>query len=635
VTTDPFVQTFFEEAWDLLADAEAALVQLEREPHEKGLLDRIFRCAHTLKSNSTMLGYRQIGHFTHALEDLLEQLRRGTRAVTPPVIEALLAAQDAVRTLLAEARAGNLDDPPKHPPAIGQALTSIHRLLAETRQPTSAPEVAGAIPESKLGIPVLQDIAQQEIGSAHAEQSVEGFTPLLQSSGGSSAEAVSHSSGSDDSTNFAAGEHFRKRPADFGNGSSIRVRIERVDRLIDLVGELLITQSMVSQTVTGFTPEKLDNLKEIVAQIDRHVRELQERIMAVRMVPLKQALGRLPRLVRDLSATCGKQLTLEVTGEETELDKGVIEKISDPLTHLIRNAVDHGLETPQERRAAGKRPIGHIRIEAFQEGGSIFILVADDGRGIDVERVVSRAMERGLVAPGQDLTREEALALIFLPGVSTAEQVTEVSGRGVGMDIVRRNLESVGGSIAIFSEVGQGTRFRLKLPFTVAILDGQIVQVGDQIYLLPLLNILESVRTTPGTTHVIPGSGEVVVVRGKTVPLIRLHRLFGVGTPVTDPSQGLLVLTEHESHSAAMLVDEILGQQQVVIKSIETNFRKVEGIVGATILGNGRVALILDVPSLLQARRGRGRLPVAGILPSQAEEERAVLVASGGADGRL
>jgi two-component system chemotaxis sensor kinase CheA len=384
------------------------------------------------------------------------------------------------------------------------------------------------------------------------------------------------------------------------------VRIERVDRLVDLVGELVITQSMVSQTVADFTPDKLYALKETVGQIDRHIRELQERIMAVRMVPVKQALGRLPRLVRDLSATCGKQVTLVVSGEETELDKGVVERVSDPLTHLVRNAVDHGLETPQERRAAGKHPVGRIQIEAYQEGGSIYILVADDGRGIDVERVVARAAERGLIAPGQHLTPEEALALIFQPGVSTAEQVTEVSGRGVGMDIVRRNLESLGGGITIYNERGKGTQFRIKLPLTVAILDGQAVRVGDQTYLFPLVTILESVRPAPGSVHPLAGAGEVILVRGKTLPLIRLHRLFGLEDAVVDPGEGLVVIVEHEGRLAAVLVDEILGQQQVVIKSLEANYAKVDGIASATILGDGRVALILDVPGILALSRGGG-----------------------------
>jgi two-component system chemotaxis sensor kinase CheA len=490
--------------------------------------------------------------------------------------------------LLAEARAGNENESSEHAQAVGKALASIHSLLRES--PRAAGEEAAPAPAQRSA--AGPEVGEVEDRTAEArDQSPEG-----------AGRAWGPGGGIDPPSEY---EGPRRRASDWGDATSLRVRIDQVDRLVNLVGELVITQSMVSQAVTNFTPDKIEALKETVAQIDRHVRNLQERIMAIRMVPLKAAFGRLPRLVRDLSALCGKQVALEISGEDTELDKGVIEKIGDPLTHLIRNAVDHGLEAPQARIAAGKGPVGRINIQAYQEGGSIFVLVADDGRGIDVERVVARAVERGLVAPEQSLSEEEALALIFHPGVSTAEQVTEVSGRGVGMDVVLRNLEPVGGGITIRSERGKGTTFRIKLPLTVAILDGQLVQVGDQVYLLPLLNILESVRPAPGALHVVPGVGEVVVVRGQTIPLVRLHRLFGVDGAVTSPSEGLLVLVEHESRCAAVLVDEVLGQQQVVIKSLESNFRKVEQLVGATILGNGRVALIIDVAGLLRARGGR------------------------------
>jgi two-component system chemotaxis sensor kinase CheA len=298
---------------------------------------------------------------------------------------------------------------------------------------------------------------------------------------------------------------------------------------------------------------------------------------------------------------------LEVSGEETELDKIVIEKISDPLTHLLRNAIDHGLESPAERLAAGKPETGQVRLQAYQQGGSVYLEVSDDGRGLDRDRIVAKAREHGLLDPDQVPTEEEALGLIFRPGISTADRVTALSGRGVGMDVVKRNLEALGGSITIRSERGRGTHFRIKLPLTVAVLDGQAVEVGDQTYLLPLVAILESVRPAPGSVHSLAGAGEIVVVRGQTLPLIRLHHLFRLETRVQDPSQGLVVVVEHEGRLAAVLVDEILGQQQVVIKSLEANFTKVEGVAGATILGDGRVALILDVPELMAlARVGTG-----------------------------
>jgi two-component system chemotaxis sensor kinase CheA len=355
------------------------------------------------------------------------------------------------------------------------------------------------------------------------------------------------------------------------------------------------------------TAENLPALQEAVGQMDRHARELHERIMAVRMIPIKTLFGRFPRLVRDLTASIGKQAVLETDGEETELDKTVIEKIGDPLTHLVRNAVDHGLETPEDRVRAGKPERGIVRLEAYQQGGSIYIEVADDGKGLDRDRIVAKAVQNGLIGADQVLTDEEAFGLVFRPGLSTAEKITEVSGRGVGMDVVKRNVEALGGSISIQSERGRGTTFRIKLPLTLAIMDGQTLCVGDQVYLLPLTAIVESIRPPRGTLSKVLGRGETVTVRGQVVPVIRLHELFGVPPRTEELADALVVIVEHEGRLAAIGVDDLLGQQQVVIKSLEQNFEKVEGVAGATILGDGRVALILDVPGLVAlARAGRG-----------------------------
>jgi two-component system chemotaxis sensor kinase CheA len=311
--------------------------------------------------------------------------------------------------------------------------------------------------------------------------------------------------------------------------------------------------------------------------------------------------------VRDLTAAVGKQAMLETAGEETELDKTVIEKIGDPLTHLIRNAIDHGIERPEDRLRAGKPERGTVRLEAYQQGGSIYIEVADDGKGLDRDRIVAKAVQNGLVAADQTLAEEEALALIFRPGLSTAEKVTEVSGRGVGMDVVRRNVEALGGSISIKSEIGKGTCFTIKLPLTLAIMDGQSLRVGEQVYILPLVAIVESIRPVASAVSRVFDHGEMVTVRGQALPVIRLHEMFGVEPRATDLTEALVVIVEHEGRLAALMVDELLGQQQVVIKSLEHNFRRIEGVAGATILGDGHVALILDVPGLVAlARAGSG-----------------------------
>jgi two-component system chemotaxis sensor kinase CheA len=290
---------------------------------------------------------------------------------------------------------------------------------------------------------------------------------------------------------------------------------------------------------------------------------------------------------------------LEVSGEDTELDRTVIERISDPLTHLVRNAVDHGIEPPAARAAAGKPATAHVRLTAYQQGGSIYIEVADDGRGLDRDRIVAKAVEAGLVAAGEPLTDEQVWAFIFAPGFSTASRVTEVSGRGVGMDVVRQNVAALGGTITIHTDPGHGTRFRVKLPLTLAIMDGQALRVGPEQYIIPLVAIRETVRPQPGSVHVIGPGAEIVIVHGDPLPIVRLHRLFGATAATEDPAAGLLVVVEHDGHVAALLVDELLGQQQVVIKSLEANFTRVRGIAGATILGDGRVALILDVAGLV------------------------------------
>jgi two-component system chemotaxis sensor kinase CheA len=415
----------------------------------------------------------------------------------------------------------------------------------------------------------------------------------------------------------AAPAERRRGPAGPGTAesASIRVPIEKVDRLINLVGELVITQSMVAQAVASFTPDTLTRLEEAVAQMDRHARELHERMMAVRMIPIKTLFARFPRLVRDLVAAVGKQAVLETAGEETELDKTVIEKIGDPLTHLVRNSIDHGIEPPDVRVAAGKPAAGRIGLRAYQQGGNIYIEISDDGRGLDTEKIRAKAVSTGLVAPEEALTDEQVFGLIFRPGFSTADRVTEVSGRGVGMDVVRQNVDALGGSIAIESAPGAGTTFRIKLPLTLAIVDGQLLQVGAETYIVPLTSIVESVRPRRGSVTRVLGTGEAVTIRGHALPMLRLHRLFGVSTRVQDPTEGLVVIVEHEGRKVALLVDELLSQQQVVVKSLETNFRKTEGVGGATILGDGRVALILDVPGLIAlAREERRSAAVAGAL---------------------
>ena len=387
--------------------------------------------------------------------------------------------------------------------------------------------------------------------------------------------------------------------------ASIRVDTDKIDKLINLVGELVITQSMLSDLGSRFEMRQMPILLERMAQLERNTREIQERVMSIRMLPIGTAFSRFPRLVRDLSAKAGKKIQLVLSGEETELDKTVIEAIGDPLTHLVRNSADHGLEPPEERLDNNKPELGTVRLNAFHEGGSICITVEDDGRGLNRDKILAKAIKQGLIADNEKLPDDQIWALIFKPGFSTAEKVTDVSGRGVGMDVVKRNIDALGGTVSIKTALGKGTTFTLKLPLTLAIIEGMTVRVGKETYIVPLLSILESIQPKAGTMKTVVGKGELINVRGTYLPMMRMYEVFSLQPEYTEPTKAILLILETEGERVAVMVDEILGQQQVVIKSMEQNFRKVAGVAGATILGDGTVGFILDVRGLLEmARRG-------------------------------
>ena len=388
--------------------------------------------------------------------------------------------------------------------------------------------------------------------------------------------------------------------ASAGETASIRVDISKVDELINMVGELVITQNILGQIGQNFDMSKLHKLTQALSELDRNTRELQESVMRIRMLPISFAFNRVPRLVHDLSSKLGKKVELKMSGESTELDKTVMERIVDPLVHLVRNTCDHGIEMPDVRRAAGKPETGTLTLSACHKGGNVVIEIADDGAGLNQEKILKKARERGLVKPDQQLSADEIHDLIFLPGFSTAEQVSDVSGRGVGMDVVRKNIQGLGGNVEIFSEPGKGARFTVRLPLTLAIMDGQSVAVGKEFYIVPLVSIIVSTIVKNEHVSTMANGGEVFKFRDEYLPLMRLYDLYGATPRTTDISQGLMVVVEGDGRRAGLFVDELLGQQQVVIKSLEANYKRVEGISGATILGDGSVALILDIPGLIR-----------------------------------
>ncbi|MFO7189278.1 MAG: chemotaxis protein CheW [Pseudomonadota bacterium] len=384
--------------------------------------------------------------------------------------------------------------------------------------------------------------------------------------------------------------------------ASIRVSVEKVDQLINQVGELVITQAMLAQAVSQLDPVAHQALFNGLADLERNTRDLQESVMSIRMMPIGFVFKRFPRMVRDLAAKLGKQVQLHMEGEATELDRGLIEKIADPLTHLIRNSVDHGIEAPEQRIAAGKPAHGSITLRAAHQGGGILIEVIDDGKGLDRNKILARARERGLPA-NDHMSDNEVWQLIFEPGFSTADTITDISGRGVGMDVVKRNITELGGSVDIESAPGYGTRVTVRLPLTLAIIDGMSVAVGEDIYIIPLAMVVETLPLSNRTVRSVAGGGHVVEVRDEYLPLVSLRDLFPGSTRGPEADEGIMLVVESEGIKNAFLVDELLGQQQVVVKSLEANYRKVPGISGATILGNGQVALILDVPSLVRMSR--------------------------------
>lgn len=590
---DELLQGFFEESAELLADFEECLLQLETAPDDQELLNKSFRAIHTIKGNSGMLGFDRIAALAHSAEDLLGRLRKREMPLTRPVADLLLRSADVIKRLFAAARGESGDETEDE--EVKQAL---HEFLAcgEDNCVRDQPAVeANSSPDALLHgeIPKIGEllIEAQAITATQLDEALSKHKKI----GEILVEDLVTSPPQVSRALDRQAELQHKQDA-----STIRVSTEKVDKLINLVGEMVITQSIINQTVAAVGSERAALLEGAVEQMERNLRELQERVMAVRMLPVGTVFKRFPRVVRDLAKECGKAVTLQIKGEETELDKTVIERISDPMTHLIRNAVDHGIEPPDRRLAQGKPVEGRIQLNAFHQGGSIFIEVADDGRGLDRSKILKKAVEQGLIGGDESLSDDQVYRLIFRPGFSTAERITDVSGRGVGMDVVVRNIEGLGGSIAITTEVGRGTRFTIKLPLTLAIMDGLSIRVGDEVYIIPLLSITESIRPKAADLGSVVGRGEVVSVRGRALPIIRLYEQFGVIPLVTDPTQGLLVIVEQEGRRVALLVDELLGQNQVVIKSLETNYHKVPGLSGATIMGDGQVAMILDVPGLIR-----------------------------------
>ena len=654
-----FYQTFFDEADELLADMEQHLLDLVPEAPDSEQLNAIFRAAHSIKGGAGTFGFTILQETTHLMENLLDEARRGEMQLNTDIINLFLETKDimqeqldaykssaepdaasfeyicnALRQLALEAK-GEVAVPAAKLSVVDAAAAAAQD-AAPAARPARLRVVLSRLKESEVNLleeelgnlatlsnvvkgkdslaATLDDgISQDDIvavlcfvieadqiafeteaeaadvvAPAQVEEVVAAAVPAA-APAAPALKAVPKES--------AAPARGEKPAARSSESTSIRVAVEKVDQLINLVGELVITQSMLAQRSNELDPVTHGDLITSMGQLQRNARDLQESVMSIRMMPMEYVFSRFPRLVRDLAGKLNKQIELTQLGSSTELDKSLIERIIDPLTHLVRNSLDHGIESPEKRIEAGKSPVGNLILSAEHQGGNICIEVTDDGAGLNRDRILAKAISQGMNV-SENMTDEEVGMLIFAPGFSTAEQVTDVSGRGVGMDVVKRNIQEMGGHVEIKSQQGSGTTIRILLPLTLAILDGMSVKVADEVFILPLNAVMESLQPREEDLHPLAGGERVLEVRGEYLPLVELWKVFEVDGAKTEATQGIVVILQSAGRRYALLVDQLIGQHQVVVKNLESNYRKVPGISAATILGDGSVALIVDVSAL-------------------------------------
>lgn len=653
---EEFKGVFFEECAELLINLEEGLMQLRDGDSDPETLNSVFRAVHSIKGGAGAFGFNHLVSFAHIQETLLDDIRAGALTMEVDDFTVLLQACDilgelvgaaqrgedltadygsdiaaALKKIIGDAEAspsGNSDEKPDVMPdeqitrhykidfkphlhlfqRANEPLLLIRELgslglLSVSLDSSDMPQIEGMNPEHAYFSWVFHLITDRnEEDISEVFEFVEGDCDLAITDLGpylSPDDFVA-----DEAAGLFAPEKLPEKTISASPGKtmvsqSIRVELDKVDRLVNMVGELVITQAMLREQGGQLLSAQYPNLAQGIESLSRHIRDLQNDVMAIRAQPVKSVFCRMPRLVRELTTSLGKKARLVMSGEETEVDKTVTERIGDPLMHMIRNSVDHGLEGPEGRLKAGKDAEGTIRLSAFHRGGRIIIEIEDDGAGINREVVLKKAIEKGLVTPDATLSDEEIDNLIFLPGFSTAENVSNVSGRGVGMDVVRKNIQGLGGRITIVSRTGQGSKFTMSLPLTLAVMDGMVVEIGHEKYVLPLINIIQTLRPAPADVSHLPDGRRVIMFRGNYISLVPLYEVFDIKDASHDPCESLVVVVEGEGGQLmGFIVDDLVNQQQVVIKSLESNYELVAGVSGATILGNGRVSLIVDIAAI-------------------------------------
>jgi len=662
-----FHDIFFEEAIEGIEVMEKELLNLHAGDCDHEIINTIFRAAHSIKGSASTFGFEDIGQFTHSIETMLDKIRNNELEISQEIITVLLSAVDCLSNMLSNEKSNEAHDIS----TIESVKEQLDRLTSQTTINSTSPEAQADsenetseesrndneqkwkisfFPDKKLfytGNDPLRLIRELEtLGEISVEAVISelpdfeifdvhdcylGWHIQLQSSSnqeqieevfswveGDCTLKIENETEKNITTERRENHNPMGRRKTDKEHRSIRISTDKIDELLNLVGELVITQSILNSVCNSQEAETSEKLQECLEQLERNTRDLQEQTMSIRMLPVDNAFQRIPRIVHDLSIAQGKNVTLEFSGETTELDKTVLEKIGDPLIHLVRNAIDHGIELPETRISAGKPEQGVISIKAIHQGGHIVLRISDNGKGIDPDKLLATAIEKNIINKDDELTDSQVMNLIFQPGFSTAAVVSDISGRGVGMDVVKQNIAELGGTVDVWSEKGIGSTFTIKLPLTLAILDGQIVKISDQTFIIPLHSISETLVFDDKNTNTLPGKTELYNYRDKYIPIIRLHELLNIKHEVeieaevekeaeaetkkatdkeTSPS-GLLVVFDTGENHAGILVDDVIGQQQVVIKSLEKNYNHVSGLTGATILGDGSVALILDVLSL-------------------------------------
>ncbi|MBD5780170.1 chemotaxis protein CheA [Pelagicoccus sp. NFK12] len=589
---EELLQEFHTEAVDHLSQIESAVLELEQDVTSRNAINSMFRSFHTIKGVAGFLNLVPVNRLAHEVESLMDLVRNDKLDVFTGIIDLVLASKDTITKLIEQ-----ITDALANGTTPSQVIP-VSELMARARWAMEGPEVWAKKTGDTSSAPATSQTPAPVAASAAEDQADEPEISAVPSAPTSSAAPVAQQE--PDAKAAAAA----KRKA--AENATIRVNTTKLDNLMDMVGELVIVQSQLlesSRQDNGSGSTAGDSaLQRNMSQLTRITKELQHTSMALRMIPVKPTFQKMGRIVRDIGAKCGKKVRFETFGEDTELDRNVVEEIGDPLVHMVRNALDHGLEaTPEDRRAAGKDEVGNISLKAYHQGSNIVIELADDGRGIDPDRVLAKAIANGIVSESDQLSKEEIYKLIFAPGFSTAAQITDISGRGVGMDVVKKNIEKLRGKVEIQSELGKGSTFRILLPLTMAIVDGLVVKVGEDRFILPTTSVKVALRPDSEVLAKVQGNQEILNIRGQVIPLFRLHQHFAIPGAISEPKDATVVVVETGGKPCGLLVDDMVSKQEVVIKSLGGMMQGIPGVSGGAILGDGTIALILDPASLISA----------------------------------